>query len=189
MIVGVDPGKLGALAFLEDDGAPIALFWTPLVHSTKGRDEYDERAMANLLNGYPGVNRPVALIAWEALQTLPPSRPGKVFGGGVANFQRGLAVGILRGLCAALELPSVAYRPQEWQREMLAGTSGEDTKARSLIAAGRLFPGVCFICAGVGGLHAEHGRLRKPRDGAADALLIAEFARRRRFPHHRPVVE
>lgn len=176
--LGIDPGKVGAIAILRDDGSPEAVHRMPLIASTKGKSEYDERALRDLLSSVarqrwsPGVASP--LVVWEALQTLPPK-----MGGGVANFQRGLAVGLLRGICAGLGLRSQAYRPQEWQREMLAGTIGDDTKQRALIAAGRLFPGVCLVCFHVGGAHLDHGRRTKPQDGAADSLLLAEFGRRR----------
>ena len=169
VIIGADPGKAGAFAFISEDGTPLELHETPVITSAKGKPEYDERAIRQLL-----LHVGDALVAYEALQTLPPR-----MGGGIANFQRGLAVGLLRGLCAGLALRSVAYRPQAWQKEMLAGAIGEDTKQRSLIVAGRLFPGVCLVCLQVGGTHGDHGRKTKPRDGAADALLIAEYARRR----------
>lgn len=173
IIVAVDPGKSGAIVKLDSSGAPLSVEPMPLVTSTKGRDEYDERRLAEMLDFMDG-HGPERRIVYEALQTLPPK-----MGGGVANFQRGLAVGLLRGVCAALGFASIAYRPQIWQREMLAGTLGDDTKQRAIIAAGRLFPGTCLVCLGVGGLHVDHGRRTKPRDGAADALLLAEFARRR----------
>lgn len=172
-VLGVDPGKLGALAFLGDEGQPLGVYPMPVVPSVKGRDEYDERALGNAIAGR-GQFAVAPLVVYEALQPLPPK-----MGGGVANFQRGLAVGLLRGVCAGLGVSSMAIRPQEWQREMLAGTSGDDTKQRAIVAAGRLFPGVCLVCLSVGGLHEPHGRRTKARDGAADALLLAEYARRR----------
>lgn len=168
IVVGVDPGKQGALALLGESGEIYGLKAMPLVTSAKGRDEYDELRLAQAFKA--GGH----LVAYEALQALPPK-----MGGGVANFQRGLAVGLLRGLCAGLSMASMAIRPQEWQREMLAGTAGDDTKQRAIVAAGRLFPGACLVCLSVGGLHEDHGRRTKPRDGAADALLLAEYARRR----------
>lgn len=173
IVIGVDPGKLGALAFLGYGGEPRAVLAMPVVPSAKGRDEYDERHISDLIEAQADAGDEPCVV-YEQLQPLPPK-----MGGGVANFQRGLAVGLLRGLCAGLGVQSMAFRPQEWQREMLAGTSGEDTKQRAIVAAGRLFPGVCLVCLQVGGLHEPHGRRTKARDGAADALLIAEFARRR----------
>jgi hypothetical protein len=53
---------------------------------------------------------------------------------------------------------------------MLAGTPGEDTKQRSVIAAQRLFPNVSLL---------PTPRCKKPSDGIADALLIAEWGRRK----------
>lgn len=174
LVVGIDPGKLGALAILTDAGAPLVVRAMPVITSDRGRSEYDERALRDLLDHTWAMPRQEMLVAWEQLQALPPK-----MGGVSANFGRGLAVGLLRGMCAGMRIRSQAYRPQEWQREMLAGTSGDDTKQRALVAASRLFPGVCTVCMEVGGLHVEHGRKTAPRDGVADALLIAEYARRK----------
>lgn len=172
LFVGIDPGKAGALAWISHAGVPVAVKAMPVIESDRGASEYHEHQLRALLAGLDD-----GVVAWEKLQALPPK-----MGGSVANFQRGLAVGLLRGICAGLRLRSVAYKPREWQAEMFAGTSGDDTKQRSVVAATRLFPAVCLVCLGVGEHH-DHGRRTKARDGVSDALLIADFARRRFFGH------
>jgi len=72
-------------------------------------------------------------------------------------------------LLEALEIPYQLVSARTWQKSMLAGTSGADTKQRSILAAGRLFPGVNLK---------RSARARKADDGIADALLLAEYARR-----------
>lgn len=53
---------------------------------------------------------------------------------------------------------------------MLAGANGTDTGQRSIVVAQRLFPGQTLL---------RSPRAKKPSDGMADALLIAEWGRRR----------
>ena len=65
---------------------------------------------------------------------------------------------------AALSIPYVAPRPQEWQRGLVDRKAGKDIKAASLATARRLFPGASLA------REKDHGR--------ADALLIAWWARR-----------
>jgi hypothetical protein len=100
----------------------------------------------------------------EQLQPMPMEK-----GGTLANYARGRSLGVLEALCVAHKLSYQLVRPQAWQKVMLAGVEGQDTKARSIIAAGRLFPKVSLM---------RTERSKKPDDGFADALLIAEYARR-----------
>ncbi len=76
-------------------------------------------------------------------------------------------------LCGWLEMVMVPFSlvpPKLWQKEMHVGTSAsDDPKRKSLEAARRLFPLVELVPKGC----------RKPHDGWVDALLIAEYARRK----------
>lgn len=160
LIAGVDPGKEGAIAFI-DTGAgimdvPVWVVPMPLV-SGKGRDEYDLRQiMVTLRDNDPD------FVMVEKSQPLPPK-----MGGGIANYSRGVGRG-WEWMLVALELPYQLVAPVTWQKAMHAGTPGSDTKQRSVIAAQRLFPSVSLT----------PGKKRKPHDGMADALLLAEFGRR-----------
>jgi hypothetical protein len=55
-----------------------------------------------------------------------------------------------------------------WQKVMLEGVLGDDTKDRALVAARNLWPDANFTME----------RARKPHDGVVDALLLAEYGRR-----------
>ena len=158
VIIGVDPGKLGAIAVLEGWGPTVSPM--PLIRSGKGRAEYDLPGILAIFRRYNlGVTAYV-----ERGQPLPRS-----MGGASANYHRGYSCGLFEGMLSALGISYTLVSPQAWQRVMLAGTSGKDTKQRALIAAQRLFPGVSLL---------PTERCRKPSDGMADALLIAEYGRR-----------
>jgi hypothetical protein len=155
IIAGCDPGKDGAIVFMSEAGA--VLHAMPTIESAKGRPEYDVPKIAELLHA-------AEHVFIEKLQPMPMKH-----GGSIANYQRGMGLGLLVGICTAKRIAFTLVRPQDWQREMLAGTSGEDTKQRAIVAAQRLFPDVDLR---------RTPRCTKLHDGFADALLIAEWGRR-----------
>lgn len=172
-VIGVDPGLQGGLALLRGDDVPVVIPM-PIVRGGKGaRDQYDVDSLRARLAVWSSGPRPRVVI--ERLQPLPGKfkrKGGKEVkaGGTIANYNRGLAQGLLVGICSTLGISYELVSPRTWQREMLAGTSGADTKQRSILAAGRLFPGVSLR---------PTERSRKASDGMADALLIAAYGQRR----------
>lgn len=148
------------MAFLGEDGSLVALHPMPLVpgHRKGDRDSYDLAAIRGLL-----LERQAGLVVTvERSQPLPPK-----MGGAIANFERGVTRG-WEWLLLGLGIPCQLVPPQTWQRVMHVGTAGRDTKARSIEAARRLWPGAQLTT----------GKQVRPRDGMAEALLIAEWGRR-----------
>lgn len=91
---------------------------------------------------------------------------GAMPGQGVTScFSFGESFGWLQGVLDAMHIPYELVRPQKWKR-VFSCTSDKNT---SIAVARRLFPEVDLrrttFC-------------RKPHDGKAEALLIAEYARR-----------
>lgn len=169
LVVGVDPGLHGAIAFLDPRTGKASANVMPLLGETE-RDQYDVPQL-RLLLASRGRDSVVFL---ERLMPMPPmfkrAGGGEVRGGGViTNYNRGKATWLFVGLCSGLGIECRLVLPQAWQRSMLEGAQGEDTKARSVWAAQRLFPSVSLL---------EGPRCRKPHDGLADALMLAEFGRR-----------
>jgi hypothetical protein len=173
IFIGVDPGKTGAVAALEADGRVRLVRPMPLVASNAGRPEYDLDAIKNFLLEW---NREQggAFATVERLQPLPAKvrrKDGSVLelGGTIANFNRGASLGWAWMLCA-LEIPFVLVSPRRWQAVMLEGTPAYAAgKARAILAAHRLFPGVSLK---------PTKRARKDSHDVAEALLLAEFGRR-----------
>jgi hypothetical protein len=157
LYIGVDPGKQGAIAVVDDAGRCLSVVPMPVISG--GRGELDLVAIRDLLRG-DGSPR---FVSVEKLQPLPRS-----MGGSAANFARGLSRGF-EWMLVALGIPYQLVAPQVWQKAMHAGTSGEDTKQRSIVAAQRLFPGVQLR---------KSERCRKAHDGLCEALLLAEYGRR-----------
>jgi Holliday junction resolvasome RuvABC endonuclease subunit len=142
VIIGIDPGQSGGIAFLEPQHGPFGV-----VAATKMPDtEADVRDL------FGQGNKAFAFI--ESVHSMPKQ-------GVSSSFKFGRNYGFLRGVLIALGIPFEEVTPQKWQKAMGCMSRGDKnvTKAR----AQQLFPSVPRIT------HAT-----------ADALLIAEFGRRKR---------
>jgi hypothetical protein len=169
--IGVDPGKAGGIAAIDDGGRVLQLATTPLVvvqERKKTREEYDLPAIRELLRAHAAAG-PVFVVV-EKGQPMPMEK-----GGTIANFNRGVARG-WEWMLSALLMPYELVAPRTWQADMHAGTPGGDTKQRSFLAVHRLFPQVSLR---------RTSRCSTEHDGMAEALLLAEWGRRK----HRPQPE
>ena len=92
------------------------------------------------------------------------ARPGKL-SSAKANFELGRCMGELETMLSMCEIPFQEVTPQAWQKEF--GISGD--KQTHIDCAKRLFPGVSLK---------RSEKCVKDFDGYADALLMAEYARR-----------
>lgn len=168
MVIGVDPGVTGAIAFLDDAAQPLkrrlVVHDMPAAKTGVGvkRAEILEAALAQL------VKREIAdhlaaghkfLAAVEKVGAMP--------GQGVSSmFAFGQSYGVIRGVLAALELPVVLLSPKEWQGQLGIRFNHANKRDISRANATRMFP-------------QEAGYfVRKGDHNRADATLIAEAARR-----------
>ena len=93
-------------------------------------------------------------------------RVGAMPGQGVTSmFSFGTNFGFIQGVLHAYHIPFELVTPQKWKKEF--GVSG---KNESVTVCKRLFPGVSLLAT---------EKCRKDSDGMAEALLMAEYARRR----------
>ncbi len=94
-------------------------------------------------------------------------RVGAMPGQGVTSmFNFGENFGFIQGVLEANGIPYELVTPQKWKREF--GVTGDKNSAVSVCQ--RLFPDVSLL---------KTERSKKPDDGMAEALLMAEYARRR----------
>lgn len=98
----------------------------------------------------------------KAVLERAAARPGQ---GTVSMFSFGENYGFIRGLLEANNIPYEIVHPQKWKKEFSV-TADKNT---SIKAAQRLFPNVDLR---------KNDRCTKPHDGTAEALLMAEYARR-----------
>lgn len=90
------------------------------------------------------------------------SMPGN---SGLSMFSFGENFGIIQGMLAATGIPFQLVRPQRWKKEYTL----DHTKEKSIEVCKRLFPGVNLK---------RTDRSRKDDDNIAEAVLMAEYARR-----------
>lgn len=88
-------------------------------------------------------------------------------GQGVTSmFTFGQNFGFIQGVLKAYGIPFELVRPQKWKKEF--SVTGD--KNSSVAVCKRLFPGVSLL---------RTDKCRKDDDGMAEALLMAEYARRK----------
>jgi len=152
VFVGVDPGKSGSMAvlYIAGDGYHV------LVLRPFGEAEFlaELRNVERLAKSGVVVKAVVEHVGGMPGQSAP------------ASFNFGDNFGFTRGLLTALGIPYELVRPQKWKKEFSC-TSDKNT---AIDVAKRLFPGVDLK---------RTPRCQKDDDGHAEALLMAEYARRR----------
>lgn len=163
--IGIDIGKRGAIVVLPESKALINAM-DPIAMPIVG-DQVDYHQLYRILKKYEGTD---CHVIFEKL--------GVIFGTGKSTaFSMGYQAGALEMACVALKLPYTKVPAKQWQKEMFQGVeeitkkgkSSRDTKAMALIAAKRLFPDYKLT----------FGKATVPHDGAVDALLMAEYCKRR----------
>jgi len=163
-VIGVDPGKDGGFAVLSGDMEIAVLLKTPLIKGRKSRSEYDVQAIVEMVNMALREFRCVLAVV-EKCQPLPSS-----MGGVSANFGRGLSFGLWTGILTALKIPVICPSPRTWQAEMFRDVNSDDTKQASVLVASRMWPGRSWLSSDRG---------KKPDHGLTDAVLLAEYGRRK----------
>jgi crossover junction endodeoxyribonuclease RuvC len=163
--IGIDPGLSGAVAVIDEgvintmDPVTVSVFDTPtaVVEGEKTKREYLATAMALLLKSYAG--RTDVLAVLEHVHSMPKQ-------GVSSSFCFGRGKGMWEGILAAYNIPTELVSPQRWKKEIMADQGKDKSAARFKAMA--LFPSL-----------ADQLKLVK-HDGRAEALLMAEYARRLR---------
>lgn len=154
--LGCDPGAAGGLAVIEDGADPVV---------SKIPDDRQLLSWFRLLR--PSLVRRVVCVL-ERVGGYVESYSGDVSKGGGQRqpghtmFKFGVGYGKLMMAALSADIVPLEVSPVTWQREFLppGGTYGRDRKRALKEVASRLFPQVRVTLA------------------VADALLLAEFARR-----------
>ena len=146
MIVGIDPGATGAVAWVTDHGHLIEVSDLPHV----AKVGLLPAVFATMLRG--GDREPIT----HAFVERVASRPGA----GVAGmFNFGRDYGQILGVLAALDIPVTLVTPQVWKRSLSVPADKSAARAR----AAQLWPGLAGTFA------------RVKDDGRAEAALIALY--------------
>lgn len=148
MILGVDPGLNGALAFLDIVAGTLTVHDMPTIEAgVKSKRVVDESGLARMID---------ASSANHAYVEKVGAMPGN---GAVSMFGFGVSFGLVRGVIAANFIPVTLVPPQTWKRVLGVPAAKEGARAR----ASQLLPAFSHLWPLV-----KH-------DGRAEAALIAYY--------------
>lgn len=164
-LLGIDPGQEGAFV---------------LLHESKHIEQFRKMAIIKLRDkkGKVKIHYDVlSIISFiKSVKKLCPnthvfleksqSAPGQ---GVVSMFSTGYGFGLLVGIIASAGLDYTLVAPKDWKDDMMRGLPRE--KLASVVAASRLFP-QCLPML-------QRPESKFPDHNMADALLIAEWGRRK----------
>lgn len=124
-LLGIDPGKQGAIALLNKKGELIALHDMPsnIIETVK------------LIESLPKVTR------GAIEQPFPGGTMGKP-----SCMSFGMGIGELRGILAARHIPFLMVKPQDWQR--VFGVTGKSRGNDSIGQCLKLYPDAPLIVKG-----------------------------------------
>ena len=152
IIIGVDPGLSGAISILENKKI-IEVYDTPtMIEGKKNKRQINGAQVANIIKERINDEKEVVVVV-EHVNAMP--------GQGVTSmFNFGQSFGVIKGICAALNLPIYFVRPTKWKKHFNLIKTNKDASRTKVIEA---YPEISSK------LH------RKKDSNRADAILIALY--------------
>lgn len=123
-ILGIDPGKTGALALLDGDSFELVNVYDQPIIATGKRGDFDIAAMVTLVEHL----RPDK-IALERVRPMPSQGIGAKMGS-VSAFTFGGGFYAWRTIAACLRIPLILVTPQQWKKVMMNGCPRGETDAQ-----------------------------------------------------------
>lgn len=154
--IGIDPGLNGAVVLLNEAGEIVMAHVMP-----NDTGKVDPHGIHDLLKQIAEKLGPQMVEAFVEDVQMVPGWPIKT------GHALGKSMGFLEMTCISNKLRYRLVRAQEWQKLAHRGiskTDYTDAKARSMVAAKRLWPGRDWRAS---------DKHKKPHDGIIDAALIA----------------
>lgn len=156
VILAIDPGMSGALAFVSDDGHLVEVIDMPTVE-VRGK----RRVSASLVREVM-MKRPIDRVIIEGVSAMPRrGANGSEFKmGASSSISFGYGAGLLEGVATGLGIPVEIVLPAVWKRR--ASVPADKGAARQM--AQRCWPGAA----------ARFARVKD--DGRADSSLLGRWA-------------
>ena len=154
LIIGIDPGISGAICFFENGEIKDVIDMPVMAEGKKNKKQINGSQIFNEIStrikNYKAENINVVI---EQVSAMP--------GQGVTSmFNFGQSFGVLKGICAAMQLPVFLVRPAKWKKHFELINS---QKASSRTKVIQMFPKISSHLS------------RKKDANKADAILIASF--------------
>ena len=154
LIIGIDPGISGSLCFFEN-GKIIDLVEMPnMAEGKKNKKQVNGAQIYNEISSrIKNFEKKEIKVIIEQVSAMP--------GQGVTSmFNFGQSFGVLKGICAAMQLPMYFVRPAKWKKYFNLINSEKDASRTKAI---EIFP------------YISEKLSRKKDSNKADAILIASF--------------
>ena len=154
LIIGIDPGISGSICFFEDGKIIDVIEMPTMAEGKKNKKQVNGVQIVNefskRINKTDNENTRVVI---EQVSAMP--------GQGVTSmFNFGQSFGILKGVCAAMQLPMFFVRPARWKKYFNLLNSQKDASRTRAI---EIFP------------YFSTQLYKKKDSNKADAILIASF--------------
>ena len=152
IIIGIDPGINGAISVIENKKI-IEVYDTPtMIDGKKNKRQINGAQVTNIFKERLNGEKEVVVVV-EHVNAMP--------GQGVTSmFNFGQSFGVIKGICAALNLPIYFVRPSKWKKHFNLIKTNKDASRTKVIEA---YPEISSK------LH------RKKDSNRADAILIALY--------------
>ena len=156
LIIAIDPGINGAICFFENGEVKDVLDMPTMSEGKKNKRQVNGHQMYNELTNrikeYESKTINVNVIV-EQVSAMP--------GQGVTSmFNFGQSFGVIKGICAAMQLPIFFVRPAKWKKHFGLINSQKDASRTKAI---EMFPKISSILS------------KKKDSNKDDAILIASF--------------
>tara|TARA_B100001175_G_scaffold80013_1_gene66959 strand:+ start:724 stop:1218 length:495 start_codon:yes stop_codon:yes gene_type:complete len=154
LIIAIDPGINGAICFFENGEVKDVLEMPTMAEGKKNKRQVNGHQMYNELSyrikKYDMRNINVVV---EQVSAMP--------GQGVTSmFNFGQSFGVIKGICAAMQLPIFFVRPAKWKKHFeLINTQKDASRTKAI----EMFPQISSTLS------------KKKDSNKADAILIASF--------------
>ena len=152
IIIGIDPGINGAISIIENKKI-IEVYDTPtMIDGKKNKRQINGAQVTNIFRERLNREKEVVVVV-EHVNAMP--------GQGVTSmFNFGQSFGVIKGICAALNLPIYFVRPAKWKKHFNLIKTNKDASRTKVI---EVYPEISSK------LH------RKKDSNRADAILIALY--------------
>ena len=154
LIIGIDPGITGAICFFENGEVKDVIDMPTMAEGKKNKKQINGSQIFNEISKRIKDHETVNInVIIEQVSAMP--------GQGVTSmFNFGQSFGVIKGICAAMQLPIFFVRPAKWKKHFDLINAQKDSSRTKVI---EMFPKISSI-------------LSKKKDAnKADAILIANF--------------
>ena len=154
LIIGIDPGISGAICFFENGEIKDVIDMPVMAEGKKNKKQINGSQIFNEISKRIKDHETVNInVIIEQVSAMP--------GQGVTSmFNFGQSFGVIKGICAAMQLPIFFVRPAKWKKHFDLINAQKDSSRTKVI---EMFPKISSI-------------LSKKKDAnKADAILIANY--------------